>query len=188
MNVLAIDPSLTGFAWAIGVDGDVRVLQERKTKPAKVVTVRSRMQRCNQLARAITYAAPLDDLDERLVLIEGYSFGSQGRGIRDGAELGGILRYILAQRNPELVRVIEVPPTVLKKFAAGKGNANKVAVASALTSRYGREFASDNLADAFGLLQLGMCLAGDAEAQTSFQREAVAKVLPLWDEARKETI
>ena len=47
------------------------------------------------------------------VYIEGYSFGSKGRGVFQIAENCGILKYRLEE------------PSVVKKFATGNGNADK---------------------------------------------------------------
>ena len=56
-----------------------------------------------------------------LVVLEDYSFGSKGR-VFHIAENTGILKWKLW--NSELEYHV-VPPTVIKKFATGKGNANK---------------------------------------------------------------
>jgi hypothetical protein len=73
--------------------------------------------------------------------------------------------------------IAEVPPTVLKKFICGKGNANKAAVVSAATRRYSEEFDSDNQADAYVLARMGLVVLGLEDLQTQFRREAIEKVL-----------
>ena len=55
------------------------------------------------------------------VFLEGYSLGSKGM-IFNIAEHTGLLKHILWTYNIEFETV---PPTVNKKFATGKGNANK---------------------------------------------------------------
>jgi len=56
------------------------------------------------------------------IFIEGYSFGSKGQGVFQIAENGGILKYRLEQlKLPYEV----LPPSVIKKGATGKGNADK---------------------------------------------------------------
>ncbi len=57
----------------------------------------------------------------RGITIEGYSMGSTGR-VFNLAENAGILKYRLYNLR---YSVDVVPPTVIKKFATGKGNANK---------------------------------------------------------------
>ena len=56
------------------------------------------------------------------IFLEGYSFNSKGGLICNIAENGGILKYKIYNLN---IPVTLVPPTILKKFATGKGNANK---------------------------------------------------------------
>lgn len=59
--------------------------------------------------------------DELYVMIEDYSFGSKGK-VFNIAENCGILKYLLFKNG---YRFFTVPPTVVKKFATGKGNATK---------------------------------------------------------------
>ena len=59
--------------------------------------------------------------EEITILIEDYSFGSKGR-VFNLAENCGILKYMLYKRG---YKFFTVPPTVVKKFATGKGNATK---------------------------------------------------------------
>jgi Holliday junction resolvasome RuvABC endonuclease subunit len=63
----------------------------------------------------------LDHYDVEHVFIEGYSMGSKGR-VFNIAENTALLKYKLwLQDYPTHI----YPPTVIKKFATGKGNANK---------------------------------------------------------------
>jgi Holliday junction resolvasome RuvABC endonuclease subunit len=55
------------------------------------------------------------------VYIEGYSMGSTGR-VFNIAENCGLLKHYLWKWGYEFTTI---PPTVIKKFATGKGNANK---------------------------------------------------------------
>lgn len=55
------------------------------------------------------------------VFLEGYSLGSKGM-IFDIAEHTGLLKHILWTHD---IKFETVPPTTNKKFATGKGNANK---------------------------------------------------------------
>ena len=59
---------------------------------------------------------------EQLVYIEGYSFGSKGQAVFQIAENCGILKYRLQQMRIEYDTVV---PSVVKKGATGKGNADK---------------------------------------------------------------
>jgi hypothetical protein len=55
------------------------------------------------------------------VYIEGYSYGSKGR-VFEIAENGGICKYLLWRNG---IDYEVVAPTLIKKFATGKGNATK---------------------------------------------------------------
>ena len=59
--------------------------------------------------------------EEIIVMIEDYSFGSKGK-VFNLAENCGILKYLLFKNG---YKFFTVPPTVVKKFATGKGNATK---------------------------------------------------------------
>ena len=57
------------------------------------------------------------------IFIEGYSFGSKGQGLFQIAENCGILKYRL-QMSPSML-YDTIVPSVVKKYASGKGNADK---------------------------------------------------------------
>ena len=59
---------------------------------------------------------------QQLVYIEGYSFGSKGQAVFQIAENCGILKYRLQQMMIDYETVV---PSVVKKGATGKGNADK---------------------------------------------------------------
>ena len=63
----------------------------------------------------------LDDKGVKKVFLEGYSYGSTGR-VFHIAENTGVLKYNLWDAK---IPFDIVPPTTIKKFATGKGNANK---------------------------------------------------------------
>lgn len=82
-----------------------------------------------------------------LVAIEGYSFGSRGRQHATG-ELGGVIRLALWERD---IPVVDVPPSSLKKYATGRGNAGKDQVLAAAIRRLGFQGHDHNEADALWL-------------------------------------
>jgi len=59
--------------------------------------------------------------DIKNVAIEDYSYGSTGK-VFHIAENTGLLKWKLWQSE---IKYMVIPPTVIKKFASGKGNANK---------------------------------------------------------------
>ena len=57
------------------------------------------------------------------VFIEGYAFATSGKShVRSVAENSGLLKHKMYKSNQKFT---SVPPTVIKKYATGKGNANK---------------------------------------------------------------
>lgn len=62
------------------------------------------------------------------IALEGYSFGSRGGRAFDIGEATGLLKHKLYMLN---YNVLIVPPTVVKKIATGKGNADKIKMAEA---------------------------------------------------------
>jgi crossover junction endodeoxyribonuclease RuvC len=155
VTVLAIDPSLSGCAVVIAASLTPAYSQRFVTKPAAGVL--ARVHRYRSIAEPILALAR--EHTPRLVLIEGYSFGSKGGQSFDRAELGGILR----DRLCDLAPVIEVPPSSLKKWATGKGNAQKAEVVSAVSRRFDRSFTNDDEADAFALAMLGLAILTPSE-------------------------
>ena len=70
--------------------------------------------------------------DVRTVVLEDYAFNATGRVFHIG-EHTGILKLLLKQAD---YHVCAVPPTVVKKFATGKGNADKPRMTAAFLHEY----------------------------------------------------
>ena len=66
------------------------------------------------------------------VFIEGYAFATSGKShVRSVAENSGLLKHKMYKANQKFT---SVPPTVIKKYATGKGNSNKEAMYDAFTA------------------------------------------------------
>jgi len=88
-----------------------------------------------------------------VVVIEGYSFGSKGAAVVNIGELGGVIRcHLWEARMP----YVEIPPSCLKKYATGKGNASKDDVLQQAVMRSGHTFTDNNAADAWWLHQVAL--------------------------------
>lgn len=162
-NVVGLDLSITatGIACADGTtltvatkasDGDERLL-DIETAVAEAV-------------------APwlLDCAD--LVVIEDLPTHARAAGIT--GMVHGVVRFSLWQWSMPYVLV---PPATLKKYATGKGNADKTAMALALYKRTGLELADDNQVDAAWLRFAGLDALGfPAFELPKVQRDALAKV------------
>jgi len=73
--------------------------------------------------------------DTAKVFIEGYSFGSKGQAVFQIAENCGILKYRL-QMSPSML-YDTIVPSVVKKHASGKGNADKKLMYDSFTKHTG---------------------------------------------------
>ena len=104
--------------------------------------------------------AQVQELDAPIVIVEGYSFGSKNSQAHATGELGGVVRLALHEYGTPF---IEVPPTCLKKFATGKGNANKNEVISAMSAKTGIVWSggsADDMCDAFVLREMALAQLG----------------------------
>jgi crossover junction endodeoxyribonuclease RuvC len=116
------------------------------------------------------------DRDGDLVVIEGPSLG-QGRqsGTHDRSGLWWLVVHRLHARG---LAVVEVPPAALKKYATGKGNANKGAVIDATARRFPHvdTAADDNRCDALWLAAMGLDWLTGSGVVPAAQRAGLAKV------------
>lgn len=144
MNVVGLDLSLTHTGVADGFTGPW-VIDPKKLRG---------IERVDFIANLI-----LINMDERtdLICIEGYSFGSRSSQAHALGELGGVVRRDLWREG---FTYIDVPPSTLKTYATGKGNASKALVLVEAVKRLGYDGHDDNEADALWLADMGARLAG----------------------------
>jgi crossover junction endodeoxyribonuclease RuvC len=159
---VGLDPSTkTGLA-IIDMDGNIINVEEIKSKqkqdPARFVDIG------NQIMEQLE---PND-----VVTIEGFSYGSKGKGVSTQYGLGWIIRLFLFEKG---YKYIEVPPTSVKKFATGKGNTKKDEMVLPIYKRWGFEHNSDNVRDAFVLAQMAKAIHSHTNL-TAYQIEAIQKV------------
>ena len=124
----------------------------------------------------------LDDINKEIqshmphieiCMIEGYSFGSRGRAIFSIGELGGTVKLMLHRINQPY---IDVAPAALKKFATGKGNANKDEVLAAAIRKLSYQGNDNNECDAYVLNKMGSYHYNGGAVATSYQQEVLDKV------------
>jgi crossover junction endodeoxyribonuclease RuvC len=167
---MGIDPSLTGTGIAFLYAGRLKTF--RLVPPAKMKGV----ERLDWLSREMDNT--LVSYDPDCVAIEAYSFGSRNSHAHALGDAGGAFRLALYRRA---VPTIEVPPTSLKKFATGSGNAEKATVAKELYKRFGVDLANNDEVDAAGLALACMVHEQpDGFSLTAAQREAVKKFQPIF--------
>lgn len=170
--VIGIDPSLTATGIVVLRDGEVELAEATKNRPELGTIKRAKLIR-EQINKNINHPS----IDTDLIVIEGFSYGSKGRSVFDIAYLGWRIREDLeAFRSKYNTPWLEVPPTQLKQFATGKGNANKEIILQQVYKRWGYETHDNNIADAYALAQIGRAYLGEAEALTGFQTEVIASL------------
>lgn len=142
---IGVDQSLTATGFVV-LDERANI-EEKKIIKSKLKGV----ERLLELEEELHASLHLYRGDINVVYIEGYSFGSRvGQAFSIG-ELGGIFRRCLT-KFPVSYKVI--PPTVLKKFVTGKGNAKKELILKEVLKKWNVDLDDNNLADAYGLARM----------------------------------
>ena len=103
-----------------------------------------------QVCQTVGYYKP------SLVVIEGLVLGSiKSTSTAQLAGLHYLLRWELNERGDQDGFLV-VPPSTLKKFVTGKGNAKKDQMLLKTFKRWGVEFNDHNVCDAYGLARYGL--------------------------------
>ena len=154
MRVIGLDPSLTATGIA---DADGALFTITSKPDGGTVADRAR-----RLATIWAHLRPLRLEAAHLVVIEGPAFSRQGQA---GVHLrAGLWWHIVTRLHAVGVPVAEVPPTTLKKYATGKGSADKASMRMELYKRAGLDVPSDDEVDAWWLRQMGLAHLGDPDA------------------------
>lgn len=87
-----------------------------------------------------------------LVVVEGYAYCKNISAFVVLVEVGTVIRSVLYKAR---LPWVDVPPTVLKKWTTGRGNAKKEQMAVSVSERWKFESKSHDIIDAFALAQMG---------------------------------
>lgn len=142
--VMGLDQSITNTCAVVA--GHVTRIA---TKPKDFVHKLERLAHIGD--RFSSLLGRLPRADRRVAYVEGYGFGSQVA--HSLGELGGMLQLLLWEDGWE---VYLVPPSTVKKFVTGKGNAEKSAMMLEVFKRWSYSAEDDNDADAFALYAFGV--------------------------------
>lgn len=143
--IMGLDQSITNSVAVRGF-GDARPHVTRiSTKPKDF---EHKLDRLDHIARAFSSPCVIDG--PGVAYVEGYGFGSQVA--HSLGELGGMLQLDLWRAGWEIYLV---PPSTLKKFVTGKGNAEKSLMMLEVYKRWGYSAHDDNDCDAFALYAFG---------------------------------
>lgn len=167
MNFIGLDLSLRATGWADvnEAGGSIfGVLPKTKLKG---------VPRLLHLRRELRVVMPEGP---SVIAVEGYSMGSKGR-VFDIGEWGGIAKLDLYERGDSVVLL--VPPSSLKMFVTGSGNAGKAEVVAAVNKRFGISTKDDNEADALGLALIARHWYRKPR-QASHEARAMEKIKPCF--------
>ncbi len=154
--ITGLDLSLTSTGWATITDSGDVTTGRIQSKGAKTATLDERARRLRELTASVV------DLCDRtdLVVLEGPSFGQHRQsGQHDRAGLWWLVTAALLDEYVD--HVVDVPPAVVKKYATGKGNADKDTVLLAVARRFPHvDITGNDEADALILAAMGARHAG----------------------------
>lgn len=168
---LGIDPSLTGTG-LIFLDNTNNIVKEEliKSKPRGKEPV-------PELERILSIIRAVFDNDFQNVIgvcLEGPAFMS--RNTSSLVQLGYLNYRIREELYNRQIPFTIVPPTSLKKFACGKGNAKKDLVLLSVYKEWDVYFEDDNLADAYVLARMAKCIATKEEV-TKVKQDVLNKLI-----------
>ena len=153
--VIGLDLSLTSTGLAKVGEGSIST-QTITSKGKAGDNLLSRQKRLSRLASDVV--KEVIAYTPSLVLVEAPSFASAGGHHHDRS---GFWWLVVADLYYLEYPVLEVPPTTLKKYATGKGNAGKDEVVIAVTRRFPDvQFKTNDEADALTAAAIGHRLLG----------------------------
>ncbi len=171
-----LDVSLTHTGLVIlSAHGDILCQQAILSKPSKDGW-RGQVMRQQKIVAQIKIAIDkvVSQYGIAVIFVEDYAPSRYAKSSIPTCELGGLLRAMLAML-PD-VSVQFVSPATLKQFATGKGNVDKVAVAVALSKRFGVDFGGDDgLYDAYSAARLALAVGGNYDGLTGMQMKVAEK-------------
>lgn len=169
MFYIGIDASLTATGIVV-IDEDCKLHSSKLISSKKKDT--ERLIDLEKIAKEYLSNYAPDRKLTVMAFLENYSFGSRvGQAFSIG-EWGGVLRVLLTKMGFE---VVEVSPPTLKKFVTGKGNAKKEQMLLQVYKKYGQEFKSNDLCDAYGLARMNWSL-GNTKDLATYEKEAIKTV------------
>lgn len=178
---LSSHPGATSGTTPIVVGADLSITATGIACPTKTFTITGHAKgdlRLVHIGHTIaTTVAPLSEPIVDLVVIEDLPTHAHGAGIT--GMVHGVVRDRLLQLR---VPYVLVTPASLKKYATGKGNANKADMRMALFQRTGVDLRDDNQVDAEWLRLMGLdALGHPAVDLPKAQRDALTKI--TWPQA-----
>lgn len=130
------------------------------------------LARCSEIAGQV-----VDQLEKHrptIVVFEGYAYNAKSPfTLIVLVEINTVARYFVRQHGHAMA---VVPPEMLKKFVAGKGNIKKSLLPMHVMKRWGYEAATDDLADAYGLAAVGLAYHGVLDGMIKPQLDVISRL------------
>ena len=168
-QVVGLDLSLTGTGVCLYSSGTIESYTIDTQK-------RLGMDRIDYIVSKCLDAASSCDV----IVMEDLALQSRNGKAMERAGLAYVLRWRLWKVGKPFILVA---PGALKKFVAGKGNAEKDKMILEVYKRFGIEAADNNQADAIGLAYIGAAYLGAWAMTTEAQRQVMKKLCPSSDVA-----
>ena len=173
MNVVGLDLSTkrVGFAAA---DGELFSISAH-------AGAEDPYRRLHELGREIERALRLRPPAPELVVVEGYSLAMHpGGGILSKIRLGEIWGIVRTRLFEMGIRFVDVPPSSVKRFAVGNGNAKKEQMVSRAIELGARGNVNDDEADAFHLRRMARAAYGLEGDLLGHELDAIANAGISW--------
>ena len=142
LHFVGIDPSLTGTGVCV-LNKDAEVQTEKLITSTPKFTIE---ERYTKIMSELSFVWNIVRLQN--VFIEGLSFGSRGQSMLELAGLHYMIRYTMHTKE---VPYQVIPPSSLKKFITGKGNAKKEMMLLHTFKKFNVEYSENNMCDAYCL-------------------------------------
>lgn len=156
---IGIDQSYSGFGFT-ALNGNGYYTEVYKSDKRGVDRLRDIQ------AHVMNWIHEFDEIAD--VAMEGYAFAGKGAVYQLG-ELGGMVKMTLRDFN---IYPLIIPPTVLKKYATGKGTGvSKSQILLNVYKTWGVEFTDDNAADSYVLARIAQ-----GHAQYAYQQQIIDKL------------
>jgi len=171
MIALGADLSLTGTGVSVLEDGKVKEQTSIKSSPVG-------KKAKDEIVRLRTIVSSLMEIVDKykpdVVVLEGIAFMSRNTtALAQLAGLNYMVRSALVERG---IPFLIVAPTTLKKYVTGSGNASKDVMMLETYKRFGVSILDNNIADAYGLAQVGTAVLNTEHKTTKFQKEVIKLV------------
>lgn len=174
MRFIGIDPSKFTGVVVLAEDGKVESNGEIVLEKG----IYSTPEEIQEYGRKIVSYASQSDL----VCVEGFSFGSKGQAVSTLYGIGYAIRFALQDAG---IKYYQVPPSLVKKFATGKGNTSKDNMIMPIWRNWNYENESDNVRDAFVLAQIARSINTGAISY-KYQLEVLESILAPSEKVTKK--